>query len=76
MRRAYWLDSDRFKGKPMDLFTLVGKIVLDADGFSEKMKIKEEFHPEMWYNLITTKNHAKQIRRNSSWLIIQQIQAL
>jgi len=47
-----------------------------ADGFSEKMKIKEEFHPEMWYNLITTKNHAKQIRRNSSWLIIQQIQAL
>ena len=43
---------------------------------SKKMKIKEEFHPEMWYNLITTKNHAKQIRRNSSWLIIQQIQAL
>ena len=37
MRRAYWLDSDRFKGKPMDLFTLVGKIVLDADGFSEKV---------------------------------------
>ena len=40
------------------------------------MKIKEEFLPEMWYNLITTKNHTKQIRRNSSWLIIQQIQAL
>jgi len=44
--------------------------------FKKKMKIKEEFLPEMWYNLITKKNHTKQIRRNSSWLIIQQIQAL
>ena len=37
-----------------------------AGKFSKKVKIKEEFHPEMWYNLIVTKNHTKQNRRNSS----------
>jgi len=36
--------------------------------YMKKREKREEFHPEMWYTLITAKNHTKQNRRDNESL--------